>query len=46
MKFINKKQRNKTMKYEFNFTWKDVLRDAGLDVSEEKITASLFQKSK
>ena len=26
------------MKYEFNFTWNDVLRDAGLDVSEEKIT--------
>lgn len=32
------------MKYAFNFTWKDVLRDAGLDVSEEKITGSLFQK--
>ena len=33
------------MKYEFNFTWNDVLRDAGLDVREEKITASLFQKA-
>ena len=33
------------MKYEFNFTWNDVLRDAGLDVSEEKITSSLFQKA-
>ena len=33
------------MKYEFNFTWKAVLRDAGLDVQEEKITASLFQKA-
>ena len=33
------------MKYEFNFTWKDVLCDAGLDVQEEKITASLFQKA-
>lgn len=32
------------MKYAFNFTWNDVLRDAGLDVSEEKITGSLFQK--
>lgn len=33
------------MKYAFNFTWKDVLHDAGLDVQEEKITASLFQKA-
>ena len=33
------------MKYVFNFTWNDVLRDAGLDVSEEEITASLFQKA-
>ena len=33
------------MKYTFNFTWKDVLHDAGLDVQEEKITSSLFQKA-